>query len=284
MAFLGTTGSTLDDYKNDVKPDQSMPAYADSVSSLAWSSPNIGNFFATTSWDGELRILSVEQGQYGPAIFQKLSYKFPFPALKCTWNDQGSQIYVGLMDGSIKVFDLGSSQTADVGRHNAAISSLHFVPGMNAIVSTGYESTAQIWQLGTPNPVMSINADNKIFCSDFQFPTLVAGTANERILVVDINANNSRTLVDSNDLGKFSQIQSIAINQKCSTFGIASFDGRANISSINKNVNGLYAPVISVLFRNRLSHSRATSRRRAETPFSIPLTTFPLILSTTAGL
>lgn len=85
---------------------------------------------------------------------------------------------MGLLDGSIKLFDVGTSQVGDIGRHNAAISSLHFVPGMNAIVSTGYEATAQIWQPGTPNPVMSINAENKIFTSDFQFPTLAAGTAN----------------------------------------------------------------------------------------------------------
>jgi len=57
MSFLGTTSA--DDYKNDVKPDQSVPNYQDSISSVAWAPPQIGNFFATTSWDGELRILSV---------------------------------------------------------------------------------------------------------------------------------------------------------------------------------------------------------------------------------
>ena len=62
------------------------------------------------------------------------------------------------MDGSIKAFDLGSSQVADIGRHTAGISSLHFVPGMNAIVSTAYESQVQIWQPGNPNPAMTINA------------------------------------------------------------------------------------------------------------------------------
>jgi hypothetical protein len=78
----------------------------------------------------------------------------------------------------------------------------------------------------------------------------VAGTANEKIMLVDINNANSRSVVDSVDLGKFSQIQSVAINQKCTMFGIASFDGRANLSSINKNVNGMFAPVSSNLFRN----------------------------------
>jgi len=61
--------------------------------------------------------------------------------------------------------------------------------------------------------------------------------------MVDINNSGQRSMVDSGDLGKNSQIQSIAINPKCNTFGIASLDGRANLSSITKNVNGLYTPV-----------------------------------------
>jgi hypothetical protein len=96
---------------------------------------------------------------------------------------------------------------------------------------------------------------------------LVVGTAGERILLIDINNQNSKTIVDSLDLGKFSQIQSIAINQKGSTFGIASFDGRANLSSITKNANGLYASVKFYLFRNQLLLLRATNNSRLETLF-----------------
>ena len=107
-----------------------------------------------------------------------MNYKFNSPALKCCWNDQNSQIYVGLLDGSIKAFDLGSGQVGDVGRHNAGISSLHFVQGMNSLISTAYESNVYVWQIGNPNPVATFNAENKVFCSDFRFPTLVAGTAN----------------------------------------------------------------------------------------------------------
>jgi mRNA export factor len=154
------------------------------------------------------------------------------------------------MDGSIKVYDLGSGQTMDIGRHGAAISGLHFVPGQNVIISTAYEATINFWQPGNPSPVLTLQAENKVFSSDFQFPILVAGTANERIMIVDINNTNSRSLVDSLDLGKFSQIQSVAINLKGTTFGIASFDGRANLSSIIKNSNGLYTSVLPLLLRN----------------------------------
>ena len=282
MAFLGGNTS-LDDYKNDIKPDQSMPGYNDSISSIAWANQQLPNYFATTSWDGELRVLSLEQGQFGPAIFQKMSYKFPSPALKCTWSDQNNHLYVGLLDGTIKAFDLGSSQVADIGRHNAGISSLHFVPGMNAIVSTAYESQVNVWQPGNPNPAMSFSAENKVFTSDFKFPILVAGTANEKMMLVDVHNPNSKVCVESSDLGKFSQIQAIAINQKCSTFGAASFDGRANLSNIGKNVNGQFAPVPLILFRKQSSPSRATSKKNRAIRSSTPSTAFPSTPSTRSG-
>jgi hypothetical protein len=282
MAFLGSNNN--DDYKNDLKPDQSMPNYNDSVSSITWAPPQLPNFFATTSWDGELRVLAIEQGQFGMALFQKMSYKFPSPVLKSAWSDQQNHIYVGLLDGSIKCFDLGSSQVADIGRHNAAISSLHFAPGNNLLVSTAYESTVSVWQPGNPNPATSFNVDNKVFTSDLKFPVFVAGTANEKLFICDItNVQHSRVCADSNDLGRYSQIQSVAINNKCNVFGASSFDGRANLSSISKSVNGAYTMVPLTQYRNRSSPSRATSRRRAETPSSTPSTPSPSIPSTNAG-
>jgi hypothetical protein len=34
-------------------------------------------------------------------------------------------------------------------------------------------------------------------------------------------------------------------------FGIASYDGRANLSQTSKNVNGMYTAVLLSLFRNQ---------------------------------
>jgi WD40 repeat protein len=137
MSLLTGNINSVDDYKGDVKPDQSVPPLNDAFSSISWA-PNVPQVFATTSWDGDLRIFDVSQNAYGSAILQKMSFKFPSPALKCTWNDQSTQIYVGLMDGSVKVYDVNSGQTADVGKHSAGISSLNFVPGMNTVISTAY--------------------------------------------------------------------------------------------------------------------------------------------------
>jgi WD40 repeat protein len=111
-----------------------------------------------------------------------------------------TQIYVGLSDGGIKLLDFGSGQTIPVGQHSSLISSLTYSPNINGVISTACEPNIYIWQNGHPQPVMTIDAANKVFCADFKFPILVAGTAKEKILLMDVNRNQKAVAV-SNDLG-----------------------------------------------------------------------------------
>lgn len=55
---------------------------------------------------------------------------------------------------------------------------------------------------------MSVDVLNKVFVSDFKNGILVGGTANEKIFVLDMNtvSSGTKTILDSVDLGKFSQI------------------------------------------------------------------------------
>jgi len=85
-------------------------------------------------------------------------------------------------------------------------------------------------------------------------------------------------------LGKFSQIQAVAINNKSTNFGIASFDGRANISNLSKNVNGSFTSVFFYLLRKQLSLSRATNKKKEEILSCIQLIVFHSIQSMTDGL
>lgn len=49
------------------------------------------------------------------------------------------------------------------------------------------------------------------------------------------------TIFDSADLGKGSQLQSIALNSKGTAYGIGCVDGRANISNFTKTLNGNFS-------------------------------------------
>ena len=48
MSF-GVGGSANDDYRNDIKPNQTVTPFNDSISNICWSAN--GPYFATTTWD-----------------------------------------------------------------------------------------------------------------------------------------------------------------------------------------------------------------------------------------
>ena len=55
---------------------------------------------------------------------------------------------------------------------------------------------------------MSVDVMNKVFTSDYKNGVLVGGTANQKIFLVDMAtvSSGTKTILDSVDLGKFSQI------------------------------------------------------------------------------
>lgn len=50
--------------------------------------------------------------------------------------------------------------------------------------------------------------------------------------------NGAKTILDSADLGKFSQLQTVVVDTKAETIGCATADGRANISALIKSQTG----------------------------------------------
>lgn len=55
------------------------------------------------------------------------------------------------------------------------------------------------------------------------------------ICILDVTNPANKTILESKDLGKHSQLQSCAVNSKQDTIGLSTFDGRSNISKLIKN-------------------------------------------------
>lgn len=153
------------------------------------------------------------------------------------WNADNTQLYVGCIDGTIKLVDMMTMNVQQIGKHNAPVANLHYIPMQNVLISNGYENNIHFWQ-GGPNPVMTVDVMNKVFVTDFQNGILTGGTSNQKIFFIDMKtvSSGTKTILDSVDLGKFSQIQSIALDSQANTLGVATVDGRANISTINKTI------------------------------------------------
>ena len=234
-----------DDYSHDVKLDQSV-TLGEGASSLVWMNPtpmnnNFSTIFAGTFWDKTVRIFELGQGPMGASISQKAITNINSPATCCAWSSDNSSLYLGCGDGMIKKLDLNNMGMMDVGKHNAGVSTLNYINELNVLASTGYESKIHFWQ-GNPNPAFSLDVGNKVFCSDYKNGVMAGGILGEKIFLIDM-ANVSQqnmTLVDSVDLGKYSQLQSVVLDTKGETIGLATADGRANISGLIKGSNGSF--------------------------------------------
>lgn len=133
--------------------------------------------FAATFWDKSVRIFEVTQTLNGPGIFQKMATSLATPALSCCWNGDNSALYMGCMDGTLKIMDINTQSINQIGKHNASISNLHYIPQQNVLISNAYENNIHFWQ-GGPNPVFSVDVMNKVYTSDYKNGVLVGGTAN----------------------------------------------------------------------------------------------------------
>ena len=74
----------------------------------------------------------------GPGILQKIVTSLNTVPLATAWNGDFSALYIGCMDGSIKIMDINTQTISDIGRHNASVSKLHYVRQKNVLISSAY--------------------------------------------------------------------------------------------------------------------------------------------------
>ena len=94
--------------------------------------------FASTFWDKSLRIFEVTQTPNGAGIFQKMLVNLNTIPLTTCWNGDCSALYIGCMDGTIKIMDINTQNIVDIGKHNGSLNSLHYIPQQNVLISTAY--------------------------------------------------------------------------------------------------------------------------------------------------
>lgn len=68
-----------------------------------------------------------------------------------------------------------------------------------------------------------------------------------------------KSILESLDLGKHSQIQSIVLNQKGTLVGLGSVDGRANISSLTRTNNAGFSLKSNITFKSNKQEELGTT-------------------------
>lgn len=272
--MFGSQEANKDESLNDFNVSPNTPPFEDSISSISWatSNPSGGRqtMFAVGTWDSGVRVFNVEQNEQGLVhVAQKFMMKLTAPVMSVAWNAQSNIVFAGCADGVVRAVDLASSKSMDVGKHTGPVKDIFFATNQNTIISTSFDKNINFWQMGNPNPIFNVNLPHKLYAADFQNPLFVAGMSNEKILMFDINNVNQKVILES-QLGKESQIQSVALSPDCETFGMGSVDGRANLSTIGKQINGDLKLVTSAFNIDQYHDLQVQQDRRGRQVHTLP--------------
>lgn len=108
------------------------------------------------------------------------------PVLCSAWANDGSAVFVGGCDGSVKMWNLSTNQQQQVAQHSAPVRHCFFVPQMNMLVTGSWDKTIKYWDLRSPNPIHTQPVPERIYAMDCVHPLLVVGTADRAIQVYNL--------------------------------------------------------------------------------------------------
>lgn len=115
---------------NPNKDVQVTPALNDGVSSLAFS-PR-ANILVATSWDNNVYCWEVASNGQATA---KASTSHTQPVLCSSWNQDGSAVFTGSCDKTVKMWNLATNQAQQVAQHDAPVRHCAFIPENNLLVT-----------------------------------------------------------------------------------------------------------------------------------------------------
>ena len=127
-SMFGTAAATANINAN--KDVQITPPLADGVTSLAFS-PR-ANTLVATCWDNNVYCWEVaSNGQAAP----KASTSHTQPVLCSSWNADGTVVFTGSCDKTVKMWNLATNQSQQVAQHDAPVRHCAFIPENNLLVT-----------------------------------------------------------------------------------------------------------------------------------------------------
>eukprot|EP01134_Creolimax_fragrantissima_P004533 CFRG4533T1 len=155
-------------------------APSDGISSIHFH-PTAANQLLCSSWDKSVRLYDTKAN--------RVMYKHDSDAAvldACfTGTTTGAS---GGLDLKVRTHDFTSDgNTKELGRHEAAVSSLLYSPETNVLVSGSWDKQVKLWDTRESNPLLfSLNQPDKVYALSMAGSKFVVGCANRHIMVWDI--------------------------------------------------------------------------------------------------
>eukprot|EP00923_Selenidium_pygospionis_P018366 GHVN01032160.1.p1 GENE.GHVN01032160.1~~GHVN01032160.1.p1 ORF type:complete len:357 (+),score=33.47 GHVN01032160.1:184-1254(+) len=207
---------------------------SDSVSCLTWLQPPIGQqqFLGCSSWDGSVRVWEIQArgsnmfGSGAQSINSALKggYEHGAPVLGCAIGKDGA-FFGGGCDGKLKMHNMVTNQTQEVGRHDAPISKVFFD---GDVVTTGsWDKSIRFWDLRQQQPVAALPLEAKVWAMDVRWPIVVVAIG-KKVQVYDMT-NRTQTPFKTIDSLLAQQPRTTKIFPDQKGIGLGSIEGRVGI-------------------------------------------------------
>ncbi|KAA8912803.1 hypothetical protein TRICI_003346 [Trichomonascus ciferrii] len=230
MSFGSSSGTTTNSEIN-VSNDRVLNSPPeDSVSDLAFSPQ--AEFLSVASWDKKVRIyeLTATGDSQGRAL-----YEHEAPVLSTRWFPDGGKVVSGGCDNAVRVYDLQSGQSAQIGQHEGPVSAVRVVDvGSPMVASCSWDKTVRYWDVRQgpgAGPVSTLQLPERAYTMDAEKKLLVVGTAERHICLIDLSNPGSIFKTVQSPL-KW-QTRVVACYPSGTGYAVGSIEGRCAIQYVD---------------------------------------------------
>ena len=230
------------DNQNPVPNDYQIPDQIDdTISVLRWNPAASTNTLASVGWDAKLRVWQVSGEVYGGGNVNFKSnlvynHQFQDPLLSLCWQQDTFNLFTGNGDGTITYFDLNQNRNQIVGKHEIGCKELVWVPNLNVLMSGGWDGKLHIWDMRSPNPVLSCDLGKRVYTMSMSFPLLVVGCSDRMVSYFNLNKLGQSFQPEATFESHLKyQTRRIATFPEKDGYAIGSIEGRVAIKYIDLN-------------------------------------------------
>lgn len=224
---VSTTIATEKDLANDIII--SNPA-DDSISDIGFS-PQQDFMFSVSSWDSKVRIWDVQNG----VPQGRAQYDHAGPVLCTRWSSDGSKVVSGGCDNAVKMYDVTSGQSQQIGSHDASVKSLRFLnfgqSNTEVLVTGSWDKTIKYWDMRQPQPISTIMVPDRVYSLDSKQQLLVVATAERHMAIIDLG--NPTSIFKTTQSPLKWQTRVVSCYNEGDGYAIGSIEGRCAIRYVD---------------------------------------------------
>lgn len=159
---------------NDFEVPRDSNSPSDSISALKFSPAAGQNLLLVSSWDHKVRCYDIKGNIQHTGEMANLSSELiafiehPAPVLDVCFAADGTGCFSGGCCNTVRMWKFeatrGMQQSVEIGRHDAPVKAVGFIPERNMLVSAGWDRMLKYWDLRSPNPVLSVQLPGRADC------------------------------------------------------------------------------------------------------------------------